>query len=552
MPANVRISFRSGTQKIYPARTTVAEIVNDPEVGDLGSPIVGALVNNELVCLSSEVEVDSHLEAVGLQSREGTYIYRRSLCLLLAMATAGLASRRRLVISHSLGDGYFYYFDGLDHIPDQELDLIRRQMRRLVAADVAFTAGYVSYLDALRYFEENNQRDTVMLLENANEAKVRIYRCGDFIDLYHGPLVPSSGILKEFQIMNYPPGFLLRFPQRQGKIGAFAKRPLLFAIYREYKSWGKILNVSCAGRLNQLVREGQIDDFVQVSEALHDKKIARIADMITQQRCHIRVVLVAGPSSSGKTTFSKKLAIQLRVLGRNPITVSLDDYFLPRDLSPRDEAGNYNFEDLEALDIELLNAHLVALLDGLAVSVPRFDFRSGTRRTDERLFALPERGVLIIEGIHGLNEELTPSLERKQKFKIYVSALTQLNLDDHNRISTTDNRLLRRVVRDNQFRGHPAQRTLNMWPSVRRGEDRNIFPFQDSSDAVFNSALDYEHTVLRVFAEPLLRTVRPDARVYQEARRLLTFLGNFAPLSPSWVPSRSILREFIGGSAFRY
>ncbi len=336
-------------------------------------------------------------------------------------------------------------------------------------------------------------------------------------------------------------------------MGPFVENPVLVSIYREYKRWGKILRVGSVGRLNGLIRDGGIREFIEVAEALQDRKIAEIADRVNARRDTVRVVLIAGPSSSGKTTFSKRLMVQLRVVGRNPVTISLDDYFFDRDHTPKDDQGAPDYEALGALDVALLNEHLLALMRGEEVQLPSFDFHTGSRRSGagERL-RLPERAVLILEGIHGLNGELTPAVPREAKYLVYVSALTQLNLDDHNRIPTTDNRLVRRLVRDSQFRGHDALTTLRMWPSVRRGEDRNIFPFQNGADSAFNSALDYELAVLKVLAEPLLSSVPPDQPEYQDARSLLGFLANFASLNPRWVPPDSILREFIGESTFKY
>jgi uridine kinase len=394
----------------------------------------------------------------------------------------------------------------------------------------------------------------VLLLKNRNDPKVPVYTCGQFMDLAHAPLLPHTGLLATFQILGHAPGFLLRYPpwNRPQALDVFEENPVLFSIYREYKDWGKILGVSCVGHLNDLIAERRVREFIQVAEALQDKKIAQIADRLNERRDVVRLVLVAGPSSSGKTTFAKKLAIQLRVLGRNPVLISQDDYFLPKELTPRDEEGNYDFEALEAIDISLLNEQLTRLFSGREVSMPRFDFHSSQRKTDAVPLKLPNRAVLILEGIHCLNDALTPAIPAGQKYKIYVSALTQLNLDDHNRISTTDNRLLRRLVRDHQFRGHSALNTLARWQSVRNGEDRNIFPFQNKVDSAFNSALDYELAVLKVYAEPLLKTVKPDQEQFHEALRLLSFIENFAPIPPGWVPDYSILREFIGESAFKY
>ncbi len=310
--------------------------------------------------------------------------------------------------------------------------------------------------------------------------------------------------------------------------------------------------MSSVGALNKVNASKGIKDYIQVAEALQDKKIAAIADQIAAKAGKVKVALIAGPSSSGKTTTSKKLAIQLKVIGLDPVTISLDDYFVDRDRTPRDEKGEYDFECLEALDVDYLNEQLVTLFSGGEIELPAFDFKTGSRRSSGKKLRLGERGILVLEGIHGLNDELTPRIKREQKYKIYVSALTQINLDDHNRVSTTDNRLLRRMVRDYNFRGHSAQSTLKMWPSVQAGERSHIFPYQNSADAAFNSALDYELGVLKVYAEPLLRTVKPSCVEYSEARRLQAFLDNFAPIPAASVPGDSLLREFIGDSEFKY
>jgi uridine kinase len=427
-------------------------------------------------------------------------------------------------------------------------------MQEIVAQSCPILRRVISYPEAVRYFEENNHPDTVLLLKNRNDQKIPVFSCGDYLDLAHAPLVPNTTLLNVFDVVAYNPGFVLRYPpwHQPDRLAPFRENPVLFTIYREYKDWGKILNVRCVGHLNDLINSRKVRQFIQVAEALHDKKIALIADKICARRNEVRLILIAGPSSSGKTTFAKKLAVQLQVLGRNPFPISLDNYFLSRELTPRDEQGNYDFESLKAIDIKLMNEDLLRLMEGEQVRLPRFDFHSGQRKQNKTPIRLPERALIILEGIHGLNDELTPAIPTAQKYKIYVSALTQLNLDDHNRISTTDNRLLRRLVRDSQFRGHSAQDTLSMWESVRRGENRNIFPFQNTADSAFNSALDYELAVLKVYAEPLLKSVKPAQEGFHEALQLHSFLSNFASIPPSWVPEYSILREFIGESAFKY
>ncbi len=550
----VTITLPSGRALALPAGTTVERVLEEEEFRGSPSPIVAVLVNKALTSLSYPLEVSSRVEPVPLASRQGANVYRRSLCFLLAIAAKQSFPERRLIIGHSLGRGYLYFFDGVNQVPEQELERLRRWMQELVARALPIRREVISYTEALRYFERSNQPDTVLLLKNRNDPKVPVYTCGKFMDLAHAPLLPHTGLLATFQIRDNPPGFLLRYPpwNHPEALDAFQENPVLLSIYREYKDWGKILGVTCVGHLNALIAEGRVREFIQVAEALQDKKIAQIADRLNERRDVVRVILIAGPSSSGKTTFSKKLVIQLRVLGRNPMMISQDDYFLPRELAPKDEEGKSDFEALEALDVTLLNEQLVRLLEGEEVTVPRFDFHSGQRKAEGVTLRLPGRGVLILEGIHCLNDALTPAIPAEQKYKIYISALTQLNLDDHNRISTTDNRLLRRLVRDHQLRGHSARDTLAMWQTVRNGEDRNIFPFQNRVDSAFNSALDYELAVLKMYAEPLLRTIKPDQEQFDEALRLLSFLDNFAPIPPGWVPDYSLLREFIGESAFKY
>ncbi len=550
----VNITFPSGVRKRFPTGTPVQNIIADSGFSNKPYPLVAVKVNNDIASLTYRLEVNSRLTPVFLNSREGANIYRRSLCFLLTIAARELFPKQRLVIGHSLGNGYFYYFVGKNEVQSSELKLLKEKMAEIVEADLPIIRRVIFYKEAVAFFKRNNQPDTSLLLQHQNEPKIPVYECGSFLDLAHAPLAPRTGILKIFEIRKYASGFLLRYPDhdRPDHITAFRDNPTLFSIYREYKNWGSILKINCVGSLNTLISKGEIRQFIQVAEALHDKKIARIADQICEKKEFIRLILIAGPSSSGKTTFSKKLAIQLKVLGRNPVAISLDNYFVSRELTPRNQDGNYDFEALEAIDIELLNNHLLKLFNGEEVSMPVFNFHTGRRRSRGVQMKLPQRSVLILEGIHALNDRLTPLISRENKYKIYVSALTQLNLDDHNRIPTTDNRLVRRLVRDHQFRGHSALDTFSMWESVQRGEARNIFPFQDSADSVFNSALDYELAVLNVLAEPLLINVKPDSPYFHEARRLSSFLSNFKHIPIKLVPEYSILREFIGESSFKY
>jgi len=551
----VTVTLPSGKSTVVPYGKRTGELlIEEGYLKDPNNTIIGTLVNNEPTSLSFKIEINAEIRPITIESREGIRIYRRSLCFLLAFASRYIFPDRKLVIGHSLGDGYYYYF--IDYLPVHESDLRRleEKMRELSEEDLPIQRRVLSYTDALVLFEKSGQEDTRRLIEQRNTNKIPVYVCGDFTDLSHGPLAPNSGMIKTFEIKPYPNGFLLRYPSEQnlGKIEPFADSPLLFSVYQEYKAWGKILGVNSVSRLNELIEKNEIHSFIQVAEALHNKKISEIADRIYQRKGQVKVILIAGPSSSGKTTFTKKLGIQLRVLGFNPVIIELDNYFVPREKTPKDVNGEYDFESLHAIDVDLFNRNLLDLFEGKSADIPDFDFKSGERKSEYETLQLGDRSILLIEGIHGLNDELTPKISRDKKYLVYVSALTQLNLDDHNRISTTDNRLIRRMVRDSQFRGYSALETLTRWPSVRNGENKNIFPFQNNADSAFNSALDYELSVLRIYAEPLLKTVKPYHQLYSEAVRILSFLENFTPLPAKYVPPESILREFIGDSGFKY
>ena len=550
---DITITLENKKSELYPYGTRVNEIFSRNAI-EGETPVVAALVNNELVSLSFKVEINADLKPVSLYDPLGIRIFRRTLSFILAMASKELFPERNLIIGHSLGDSYYYYFEGEKEVSSEDLDKLSGKMKEIIEADLPIERKVIAYSEALDYFKTENQQATALLLRYRNESKIPIYTCRDHTDLSYEPLLPSSGNASPFELRNYSPGFILRYPNSRtpGRLSPFRDMPTIFNVFKEYKAWGKILNVNCVGKLNLLSETREVKPFIQVAEALQDKKISQIADSIYGKRDTIRIILIAGPSSSGKTTFTKKLAIQLRVLGFNPVSISLDDYYLPNDKTPRDEDGNPDFEAIEALNIEQLNSHLLDLFDGKEVEIPIFDFKTGRPKETGRVLKMTKRNILLVEGIHGLNPKLTSHVPEEKKYKIYISALTQLNLDDHNRISTTDNRLIRRMVRDHQFRGNSAGDTLRMWPSVRKGENKNIFPFQNMADSAFNSALDYELAVLKIYAEPLLLTVKPSEEVYTEAIRLLFFLKNFSTIPPKYVPDQSILREFIGDSAFSY
>lgn len=551
MAKPIKITYNRN-QKI---ETTEAEIGTQvfnfmPEFSINGNQLVAAKVNNELTSLDAKLEFDCKVEPVYNNTKEGMSVYRRSLCLLLATAAHRINPKTRLIVGNSICYGYYYTFDG-EKIPAKSL---KQEMEKLISRDLRIKTEYVSWEQAAVLFEKLNLKETRKQLNHTCKSKILINTIEDFSDMYFGPLVLSTGALQVFDLIEYQDGLLLRFPKTKcpSQLPAFKDEPKLFSLFKQYKEWGKRVNVLSAASLNDMVANGKINDFIDIAETHQEKCISDIASQIVKSK-KVRVVLIAGPSSSGKTTSAKKLGLELQAMGYTPKLISLDCYYAGRDKAPLDENGKPDYECLEALNVELLNQNLVDLFAGKEVNIPSYDFHTGTSYFEEKnKMTLADNEILIMEGIHGLNPKLTAKVPEECKFKIYLSALTQLNLDDHNRISTSDNRLIRRIVRDNNFRGKPAEGTIAMWPSVQKGEELHIFPFHNNADAILNTALDYELSILRVYAAPLLRRVPPTMAEYSEAQRLLNFLENFATIAPTEVPPRSIIREFIGGSAFKY
>lgn len=516
--------------------------------------ILAASVGNLTVPLDYRLIRSAAVRPIRYADREGNEIYRRSLSFLLAAASRAAFPDSRVVIGHSLSNGYYYDLHGAD-VPDaRTLERLEAEMRRLIEEDRPFLKRFVSVAEAIELFERAGRDDKVKLLKRNFDHDILLYSLDGFSDIPIGPLAPSTGRLARFALAPYPPGFVLRFPDKRHleRMPEAADQTRLFAVYHESKKWSQILKIQNVGELNEEIALKRFPECVQVAEALHEKKIAAIADAIVSALGRARLVFIAGPSSSGKTTFAKRLCVQLRVKGLRPIVLGIDDYFLDREKTPRDANGDYDFEVLEALRVDLLNEHLVRLLAGEEVAVPRFDFKSGLSVPEARRLRIEEDQVLIVEGIHGLNDRLTPRVAPEKKFRIYVSALTQLSIDDYTRIPTTDTRMIRRIVRDHHFRGYSACATIRRWPSVTRGEARHIFPFQERADVVFNTALIYELAVLKAYARRALEEVPPDQPEFAEARRMLTFLHLFTEVDPRPVPPTSILREFIGDSSFEY
>ncbi len=518
-----------------------------------GRNVIAVKVNNEICSLDSTIDINATLEPVYEDTKEGAAIYRRSLCFILAVVAHRIFPNSRLLVGHSLGYGYYYTIDTEETPSTEEILTLKSEMERIVEEDRIIETEVISYKDACEHFESLGLIETRKQLNYRSPAKIQINRLDDFIDLYFGPLVSSTKMLKVFDLVPYQEGFLLRFPTHKNPnvLPPFEDQPKLFQIYKRYKDWGKRLNITSAASLNQLIHDNKVNEFIDITETLQVKCISDIASQI-QKRGTVRVVLIAGPSSSGKTTTSKKLGLQLQAIGYAPKLISLDSYYVGRENTPRDENGNYDYECLEALDVKQINEDLLSLFAGKTINLPSYDFHEGKRYYKGDTMSLGPNDILVMEGIHGLNDKLTPLVPNDKKFKIYLSALTQLNLDDHNRIPTSDNRLIRRIVRDSKFRGKSATDTIGMWDSVQKGEQLHIFPFQNNADAMLNTALDYELSVLKVYADPLLRCVTPMQKEYAEASRLLAFLGNFSTIPATSVPSHSIIREFIGGSAFKY
>ncbi len=552
----INATLPEGEVLTCPYQSTVGELLKRVVGTASELPVLGALVNNDVVSLTYPLEVDCEVIPLTLANPHGWRLYRRSLSFVLAKAVNELFPEAIFSIEHSLGSGLYCSFEsnGRKGITPEQLAAIGQRLDELIAADIPIERHKISYGEAVARFEQEKQWDKYNLLRFRNPSKIVVYSCGSFTDLAPGPLAPSTGALKPYKLIDYQPGFIIQLPERDLpiRLAHFERQPHLFQIFKEHKEWGRILNVQTVGQLNEIIARNEIDDFIKISEAYHEKKIAQIADKIADQREKLNWVCIAGPSSSGKTTFSKRLAVQLRVNGLRPVTISVDDYFVDRVKTPLDENGQYDFEHIETIDLALLNDHLERLDRGETVEMPRFNFETGTREYKGHKLAIEPGQLVIIEGIHALNPRLTETIPPEHKFKIYISALTQLNLDRNNRISTTDNRLVRRMVRDHQFRGNSALGTLQMWPSVRRGEKQWIFPYQKEADVAFNSALDYELAALKNLAEPLLREVKPYHPQYAEARRLLDFLECFLNIAIDQIPPTSILREFLGNSGFRY
>lgn len=516
-------------------------------------PIVAAIINGDLRELTFPIDMDAKVQPITIADTDGARLYRRSLTFLLEVAFEDLFPKSALTVDHSVASGGFYcQVAGRDPLSDAEIHSLEVHMRDLVALDLPIERKQVPIAEAIEYFEKKGMQDKVRLLHYRQKSHLVLYQLEDHKDYHHGYMVPSTGFLKYFALVSMGEGFVLRYTRRHSptELLPMPAYPKLLETFRQYGAWLSRLGIESVGALNDAITADRTREVILVSEALQEQQIAEIAEQVVARAKQARIVLIAGPSSSGKTTFSKRLTVQLLAQGLSPYPIELDNYFVDREQTPVDEHGHYDFEALAALNTNLLVDHLSRLIVGEEVQLPHYNFRTGQSEPGD-VVRLRKEQLIILEGIHGLNPNLLPNIPEDKTFRIYISCLTQLNLDRHNRISTTDSRLLRRIVRDARERGYSALQTISRWESVRRGEKTHIFPYQENADAMFNSALVYELSALKLLAEPLLRQVPHGSMEQIEAKRLLAFLEWFQPIPEEIIPDNSILREFIGGSILK-
>ncbi|MBT3383990.1 MAG: nucleoside kinase [Prolixibacteraceae bacterium] len=538
----------------YPLGTSLLEISKDLNI-QMKNTVCGAIVNHQVKELSFCLVKPKRVEFFDISHPDGIRMYIRSLIFVFYAAIKEALPHVTLQIQHGISNGYYCELSGLEReISDSDIFAIKQEMKLLIEQKIPFIKKELLTDEIVDLLMKQGLEEKARLFEQQGNLYAQLYFLNDLGNFFYGHLLPSTDYLSNFDLVKYFDGLLLQIPKRKKiqKLRKIVKLNKLFGIYKEHKNWAEILNVSTIGNLNDFTLQKRSGDIIKISEALHEKKIAEIANKIHLRNGDVKVVLVAGPSASGKTTFSKRLGVQLAVNGLRPFQISLDNYFVDREKTPRDEFGEYDYEALEAIDIEFFNQQLLELFEGKEVQIPRFDFQLGCRFQNGKKLKLLPGDILIVEGIHGMNPNLIPKIDEKNTFKIFISALTQISFDEHNYISTADNRLIRRMIRDSKYRGYPASETIKRWPSVRRGEEKNIFPFQENADVMFNSATLYELAVLKKYADPILKQVSENQEEYVESTRLLEFLSYFKPINDEEIPPTSLLREFLGGSSFAY
>ena len=543
-----------GTVEV-PMGTPLSEVAKRVAPGPY--PFLAALVNNRIKELYYKIYTPVTVRFVDITSFAGIRVYQRTSWFILQKAARDLFPGKTLHIRHSMGqNGFYCEIEGIDEFTPGLAEALEGRMRDLVAQDLPISRMKILTIEVRARYAAQGLTDKIALLDTRPRLYSDLYTLGDTAGYFYGSLAPSTGYIHLFDIEPCYKGFYLVLPSRTApdRLNRHDRQEKMFGIFREYQSWVTLMGVPTIGAVNARALAGDAGGMIKIAEAFHERKFAEVADAIQQANRErgIRMVLISGPSSSGKTTSAKRLSIQLGVLGLHPVMISLDDYFVDREKTPLDENGDYDYEALEAIDLDLFNDHLRRLMAGESVDIPRYDFITGRRTQHGTPLTLDDRSILIIEGIHGLNPRLTPSIPDSKKFRIYISCFTSVAMDNLSRIATTDNRLLRRLTRDYKQRGSDALSTLSRWASVRRGEEKHIFPYQENADVMLNSSLFYEISVLRPFAEKILREVPDTVPEFDEARRMLKFLDNFIPIPPDEIPPTSILREFIGGSSFQY
>ncbi|MFP4019971.1 MAG: nucleoside kinase [Halanaerobium sp.] len=533
-------------------KSSIEEIISESEIENQ-KDIMAVVIENEVYDLNEYLDRDAEIKTVKINSELGNRIYRRSLYLVMAKAVYDLFPESILKIEISISNGIYCELENKSSLSKSDISKIKQRMQEIIEADYKIKKHKLKKEEVIEIIKKENCSFRSELIEQQNKDYYTLYELEGYYDYFYYNMVPSTSYLQEFDLHLRIPGFVLLFPKffSNKKVPKFKEQPKLANIFLEYERLGTILGISNVFELNQLVEENEYNELIRIAEALHEKKIAKIADRIKSGMPRNKIILIAGPTSSGKTTFTHRLSTQLKINGLRPVQISVDNYFVDRKNTPLDENGEPNFESIDALDLELFNEHLLKLIQGEKVELPRFNFEKGIREKSGKFLQLEDDQPILIEGIHGLNDKMTEVIPQDLKFKIYISALTQLNIDCHNRIPTTDTRLIRRIVRDNQYRNLSAADTLNLWKAVRKGEEKNIFPYQENADVMFNSALIYELSVLKNYVEPLLKQIDKTNRNYYQAQRLLEILSNFKAIPDDEVPFTSILREFTGMSVFR-
>lgn len=510
---------------------------------------IACVCNNQVHALDYEIREDAHLELLDTTSKQGRDVYIRGVMFIMGKAFEDVCPNALLTVNYQLHNAMFCQLDNMK-VTDELIAKVKKRMQEIIDLDLPITKTVMTIEEAKAfYLHSDNYNGRFQINNHAKE--ISLYFCGEYYNYLYGSMPISTGMIKYFDIQTYKDGYLVRYPDKKNpyKMSEYKETKKLFATFDEYDDIYKLLDINTVHKLNRKVENNEIDNFILLSEALHESKISKLAENISKRK-NVKMVLIAGPSSSGKTTFARKLSLALRLKGFKPVTISVDNYFVEREQNPRDELGNYDFECIEAIDLKLFNDHLVKLLNGETVEVPKFDFKVGTKRYDGTTMKLEDDEILVIEGIHCLNDRLTNAISKDQKVKIYISNLTVLNVDYFNRISTTDTRLIRRIVRDYKYRGYDAINTLKTWYSVNRGEEKNIYPFQEEADFMFNSSLIYELAVEKKYALPLLKEIDSTNKEYGEAQRLIQLLECFDDIPDDDIPNTSLIREFIGGSIY--